>query len=48
MDYAWVDPVALAPAVRNAPWAFSPWLVLQAGLLTFLGGSLAEREAIAS
>ena len=23
---------------RNAPWAFSPWLVLQARLLPFLGG----------
>jgi isopentenyl-diphosphate Delta-isomerase len=48
MDYAWVQPVALAPAIRNAPWAFSPWLVLQSRLLTFLGGSLADRGAIAS
>jgi isopentenyl-diphosphate Delta-isomerase len=48
MDYAWVDPASLAPAIDNAPWAFSPWLVLQARLLTFLGGSLTERGAIAS
>ena len=48
MDYAWVDPASLAPAIGNAPWAFSPWLVLQARLLTFLGGSLTERGAIAS
>ena len=47
VDYAWVDPVALGPAIRNAPWAFSPWLVLQARLLTFLGGSLEERGALA-
>ena len=48
MDYAWVDPASLAPAIGNAPWAFSPWLVLQARLLTVLGGSLTERGAIAS
>jgi isopentenyl-diphosphate delta-isomerase len=39
MEYAWVQPMALAAAVRGAPWAFSPWLVLQAQLLPFLGGS---------
>lgn len=30
MDYRWVDPVEFAVAVRAAPWAFSPWLVMQA------------------
>ncbi|WP_395244754.1 isopentenyl-diphosphate Delta-isomerase [Agromyces sp. MMS24-K17] len=40
MDLAWVAPEELAVAVRNAPWAFSPWFVLQAQLLPFLGGSL--------
>jgi len=30
MEYAWTDPATLRGAVRNAPWAFSPWLVLQA------------------
>lgn len=48
MDLAWVHPAALALAVRDAPWAFSPWLVLQAKLLPFLSGALDERGAIAS
>ncbi|MRG59818.1 isopentenyl-diphosphate Delta-isomerase [Agromyces sp. CFH 90414] len=38
-EYEWVDPEALAEGIRHAPWAFSPWLVLQAQLLPFLGGS---------
>ncbi|WP_350348155.1 isopentenyl-diphosphate Delta-isomerase [Agromyces sp. G08B096] len=38
-EFAWVAPAALAAAVDHAPWAFSPWLVLQARLLPFLGGS---------
>jgi isopentenyl-diphosphate delta-isomerase len=29
----WVDPADLATAVTAAPWAFSPWLVLQAAQL---------------
>ncbi|WP_426323590.1 isopentenyl-diphosphate Delta-isomerase [Microbacterium sp. E-13] len=29
-EYRWVEPQALATAVGAAPWAFSPWLVLQA------------------
>jgi len=33
MDHAWVEPAALAAAARATPWAFSPWLVLQIGLL---------------
>ena len=33
MDWKWVDPLALAEAVRLTPWAFSPWLVLQLPLL---------------
>ena len=32
-EYRWVDPASLAAAVQAAPWAFSPWLVLQAGEL---------------
>jgi isopentenyl-diphosphate delta-isomerase len=28
-EYAWVEPEALATAVRAAPYAFSPWLALQ-------------------
>ncbi|WP_448809804.1 isopentenyl-diphosphate Delta-isomerase [Agromyces bauzanensis] len=29
-EYRWVDPAELGRAVAAAPWAFSPWLVLQA------------------
>ena len=29
-EYRWVDQRSLATAVAAAPWAFSPWLVLQA------------------
>ncbi|WGW11494.1 isopentenyl-diphosphate Delta-isomerase [Saxibacter everestensis] len=39
MDLAWVDPGELGAAIRLSPWAFSPWLVLQAGLLPMFGGS---------
>ena len=28
-EYRWVDPAELGNAVNAAPWAFSPWLVLQ-------------------
>jgi isopentenyl-diphosphate delta-isomerase len=49
MELAWVEPASLARAVGSAPWAFSPWLVLQAQLLPFLGGTGSlDREAIAS
>ena len=30
MDYCWVDPAQLGVALRATPWAFSPWLVMQA------------------
>jgi len=26
----WVDPAELGEGIRATPWAFSPWLVLQA------------------
>jgi isopentenyl-diphosphate delta-isomerase len=29
LEHAWADPADLARAARLAPWAFSPWLVLQ-------------------
>ena len=38
MDHAWVHPLRLGQAVQLAPWAFSPWLVLQAPLLPLLAG----------
>ncbi|MET1043076.1 MAG: isopentenyl-diphosphate Delta-isomerase [Microbacteriaceae bacterium] len=38
MDFAWVVPTALGASIRLTPWAFSPWLVMQAKLLPLLGG----------
>ena len=35
MEDAWAEPAQLAAATRATPWAFSPWLVLQAQLLDF-------------
>jgi isopentenyl-diphosphate Delta-isomerase len=35
MEHTWVEPEILAQATRITPWAFSPWLVLQVGLLDF-------------
>ncbi|WP_295010358.1 isopentenyl-diphosphate Delta-isomerase [uncultured Microbacterium sp.] len=44
IEHRWVDPDDLAESVRRAPWAFSPWLVLQAQLLPFLGGGSGLEE----
>ena len=44
VDHAWVDPTDLGRSVRATPWAFSPWLVLQAQLLPLLGGASAETD----
>jgi isopentenyl-diphosphate Delta-isomerase len=44
LEYRWVDPAALGSAIRLTPWAFSPWLVLQAEHLAMLGG-LPSRKA---
>ncbi len=30
VDAEWVDPAHLAASLESTPWAFSPWLVLQA------------------
>src|SRR5690349_6415742 len=30
VDAEWVDPIALGISLEATPWAFSPWLVLQA------------------
>ena len=45
VEHRWVDPDDLAESVRRTPWAFSPWLVLQAQLLPFLGGRGIEELA---
>jgi isopentenyl-diphosphate delta-isomerase len=42
VDARWVDPADLAAALRATPWAFSPWLVLQAQQLELFS---AERAA---
>jgi isopentenyl-diphosphate Delta-isomerase len=37
VDAEWVDPLDLATALEATPWAFSPWLVLQAQQLRLFG-----------
>ena len=44
-ETAWVDPLVLGESIRLTPWAFSPWLVLQAQHLEFLGGRPPARAA---
>lgn len=40
MDVRWVSPEDLAVALTAAPWAFSPWLVLQAQQLSATAGTI--------
>jgi len=44
-DATWVDPADLAVSLTATPWAFSPWLVLQAEQLHLFDGAVAERRA---
>jgi isopentenyl-diphosphate delta-isomerase len=44
-DAEWVDPRDLAIALDAAPWAFSPWLVLQAEQLHLFGAARERRRA---
>jgi isopentenyl-diphosphate Delta-isomerase len=46
-EFAWVDPLALGESIRLTPWAFSPWLVLQARHLPYLGAAEPARMAVA-
>jgi len=46
MDHQWVEPLGLGRSIRLTPWAFSPWLVLQAQELSLLGGSDARRDDV--
>jgi isopentenyl-diphosphate delta-isomerase len=39
MEFRWARPDDLAAAVRATPWAFSPWLVLQAAELPLFGAT---------
>lgn len=44
-EYRWVDPLELAASLAATPWAFSPWLVLQAEQLHLFGALHAVRRA---
>jgi isopentenyl-diphosphate delta-isomerase len=43
VEARWVDPAHLAAALDATPWAFSPWLVLQAQQLHLFSPSPAMR-----
>ena len=45
MDARWVDPADLAASLVTTPWAFSPWLVLQAQQLHLFDTSEPQRRA---
>ncbi|MDN3494715.1 isopentenyl-diphosphate Delta-isomerase [Planococcus sp. APC 4015] len=45
VDAEWVDPQDLAASLVTTPWAFSPWLVLQAEQLHLFDGALEQRRA---
>lgn len=45
VDAHWVDPGALATAIEATPWAFSPWLVLQARQLHLFDTAPHRRRA---
>ncbi|WP_106814295.1 isopentenyl-diphosphate Delta-isomerase [Microbacterium timonense] len=44
LDARWVEPEALATSLQATPWAFSPWLVLQAQQLDLFGGAVADHR----
>ncbi|MGU3644784.1 isopentenyl-diphosphate Delta-isomerase [Microbacterium sp. C23T] len=45
VDAQWVEPEALAISIEATPWAFSPWLVLQAQQLHLFETPTRERRA---
>ncbi|MFG6445297.1 isopentenyl-diphosphate Delta-isomerase [Microbacterium sp. P06] len=45
VDTRWVDPADLAAALGATPWAFSPWLVLQAAQLPLFTNPTASSPA---
>jgi isopentenyl-diphosphate delta-isomerase len=45
VDARWVDPAELAASLRSTPWAFSPWLVLQAEQLHLFDAVAQRRRA---
>lgn len=48
VDARWVDREDLAASLEATPWAFSPWLVLQAAQLHLFDGVDARRQRKAS
>lgn len=45
VDAKWVDPADLAASLAATPWAFSPWLVLQAEQLHLFDSAARQRRA---
>lgn len=45
VEARWVDPADLAAALRATPWAFSPWLVLQAEQMRVFDDVAARRAS---
>jgi isopentenyl-diphosphate delta-isomerase (EC 5.3.3.2) len=45
VDSTWVDPADLAASLTATPWAFSPWLILQAEQLRLFDGAVSQRRA---
>ena len=45
VDAKWVDPAELAASLHTTPWAFSPWLVLQAEQLHLFDAVAQRRRA---
>lgn len=48
VDARWVDPAELAASLRSTPWAFSPWLVLQAEQLDMFAARRPVEHSVAS
>lgn len=45
LDARWVEPADLATSLEATPWAFSPWLVLQAQQLHLFDSPARQRRA---
>lgn len=43
LEYRWVSPSDLRTSLTATPWAFSPWLTLQAPLMGLYSNSTAEK-----
>jgi isopentenyl-diphosphate Delta-isomerase len=45
VDARWAEPADLAASIEATPWAFSPWLVLQAPQMRLFGEPVRQRYA---